>query len=132
MTEAELRDLDAQIHREVVGLHCEYGFSHTYEESEQDGKDWWNTFDGEPSSVQNRWSRVPNYTSDISACWVLAEEMKSKEFDLALESVQPFREGARWSALFTLANGHDTGQFWESSAPLAICLAALAAVRTKQ
>lgn len=67
------------------------------------------------------------FSTDIAAAWLVVEQMHLLGHALALERWLDTPNKNKWLALFTLENGHDTGQHVAESAPLAICRAALVA-----
>lgn len=68
---------------------------------------------------------LPEYSIDIAAAWEVVEKMKQLDFNFTLQN-DSFISG--WEAAFSKANSH-TVWFREESAPHAICLAALQALR---
>src|SRR5262245_13080744 len=76
------------------------------------------------------WDTTPRFSTKLDAAWLVVECLAAMGHGLVLEQWlrnQGVRNG--WVALFDLADGHDTGQHLEETAPLAICRAALAAVK---
>lgn len=70
---------------------------------------------------------VPDYSTDIAAAWLVVERIHEHGHAITVERWLGNPELGKWSAAFTLENGHDTGQCVAESAPLAICRAALVA-----
>jgi hypothetical protein len=68
---------------------------------------------------------LPHYSSDLAAAWQLVDALSARGARLVLEDWSGLVPA--WAALFTLADGHDTGQWAAPSAAEAICRAALAA-----
>lgn len=120
MSGEELRALDAEVHRRVMGLECRHN-----------GEDWTYTSplmryrDGSPVVCP-----VPNYSADIGDAWQVVEHLSQLGHRLILEDWRGNVRAGGWAALFDLADGHDTGQQTGETAALAICRAALKAVRT--
>ena len=69
----------------------------------------------------------PSYSTDIAAAWKVVERMHECGHAIVLERWLDMPSKNKWSALFIMENGHDTGQRVAESAPLAICRAALVA-----
>lgn len=118
MTQEELRALDAEIHRKIMTPERECW--------EHNGE-WWEIVgicrDMTGACLP---TMIPNYSTDIAAAMQVAEKLSEMNHTLVLEDWRSDRQ--RWCALFRLADGHDTGQFIDDTAALAITLAALKAV----
>jgi hypothetical protein len=84
---------------------------------------------------------IPDYSTDISAAWEVVESMAAKTFEVTVEGGGPYgdrpdlQNGEGWYASFYLGDsnapwksGTINAQAWASTAPHALCLAALKAV----
>lgn len=140
MTLQELRDLDARIHREVMGKHCEYGRRSEWDDAKTDEErraldryDWWNTFDGEPTSPRNyrRWCPVPRYTAEIIEAWCVIERLKG-HFRCSISLSNKQVDWCWWVYVYAIDKDSPEVVIQEQSASLAICLAALKFVRGVQ
>ena len=141
MITAELRDLDAQIHREVMGLHCEYAQYSWWDSEGMDGElwtsdryEWWNTWDGKPTGegVNRHWSRVPHYSTNIASAWLVIERLKT-HFRCSIRFSNKQVDWCWWCYLYSIdSDGKAEVVIQEESASLAICLAALKFVRGVQ
>ena len=77
---------------------------------------------------------LPHYSTSIADAWLVVEKMRGLGWWLRLSS--PFQDGSLWNAGFTPAgttgwNGTPDHNFASDTAPEAICLAALEAVRAE-
>jgi hypothetical protein len=106
MTDTELRQLDAEVHREVMNKSCQFVAGHLFEDE------------------RDCWIAVPHYSSDIAAAWLVVEKLRMT----VTPKTDPTRS-SRWLADVRL-NGRD--ELWAGyglTAPIAICRAALSAAR---
>jgi len=107
MTEQELRDLDARIHREVFAKQSQFDMGELW--AVPDGADCYGD-ESEP---------VPRYTTSVEAAWLVVEKLRGYRFELRRR-----HDGGFWAYL-------GEGMSAEAgTAPLAICTAALKAVET--
>lgn len=111
MVTDDLRALDAEVHRKVMGGSVDYPATDT-------------------SLAYTVVSPAPRYSTDIAAAWRVVEKLASHNHRLTLEDWRDSKH-AGWSALVTLSNGHDTGDVIAETMPLAICRAALKAIETQ-
>lgn len=113
------RELDATVAEKVFGH--EIGFQ---------GK--------EPGIVRHKvegdwetWSSLPRFSTDVSAAFLVVEEMRTKQ-GCAAVLCSPVDRGTKWDVTI---GDHDRvafhGQASDPSLPRAICLAALRAVGSK-
>lgn len=124
MTTEELRGLDVEIHRRVMGLSCEW----------RDGdygvmSPIMRHMDGSPV-----WETIPAYSLDIAAAWLVVEKLTGEEY-VKVRCEQSHYHGDYCSV--TAADGtyrdgaelvkRDAHGVWGETMPVAICLAALAA-----
>lgn len=73
---------------------------------------------------------LPAYSTDIAAAWLVVEKMREAEWCGALDSLG--FDGAEWRCVLWATHGDDPTTFHHGrghTAPLAICRAALAAIR---
>lgn len=120
MSDEELRALDVEIHRKVMGE----------EYYEQEGKFWYilpfvTDVTGKPFPLP-----IPFYSTEINAAWLVVEKLAAENRGtLVLQDWLDVRgTPGRWCALFDLPDGHDTGQILADTAPLAICKAILKSI----
>lgn len=120
MTEKELRELDVEVHRAVFGLRVKWFRTHFGPDAPLVPKD-------EGTGVM-----VPWYSSDMNAAWDVVRAMESGGWRLTLG--RP--ESPGWRASFTRSRPGE----WvcdlcesdlEATAAIAVCQAALAAVRSQ-
>lgn len=75
---------------------------------------------------------LPPFEEDISAAWLVVEFMRGKGYVLKLLDQRDHPTDPRWRADFRLDFTHDDGEaFWQGlapTAPLAICMAFVAAM----
>jgi hypothetical protein len=105
------RDLDRQI-ASLVGDH--------YDEADNKWTStngtWISCADGGPQ----------HYSTSIGAVWYVVDALSARGCSLVLEDWRNDpRAPGKWSALFNLPDGHDTGGAMGETAPEAICRAAL-------
>ena len=83
------------------------------------------------------WCQLPSYSTYIVAAWEVVEKMASLDWDvnISLSSKLPSDDVERWYCEMTCGDDNAAWrddfrfiQIWASTAPLAICLAALKAV----
>lgn len=117
MTESELRDLDARVHREVFGLECSH-FTPTGGEYGSHLNGWYTT----PLKFAHIPASVPQYTTDIAAAWRVVEKLSEGNLFIVSVFRCPTTQPVGYAARF---GGHAV--VGQPTAPLAICLAALAA-----
>lgn len=95
---------------------------------EDPGDNWWHSPDGGKYSAADGgpWP----CSTEIDAAWRVVDALSDKDYGLALEDwrISPGAPG-QWGVMFYLPDGHDTGQATGESAPLAICRAALLALK---
>lgn len=124
MTEQELRDIDVRVHREVMGLECEFA-------SCGPGDDWGYWFDtGETHSDETaKWAfdAIPAYTRSIDAAWQVVDKMRERFSNVSIHidngaAMQMFHID-RTGEVIRSAYGENA-----ETAPLAICLASLKAM----
>ena len=129
MTDDELRDLDARVHREILGLPCERG-----QTGVGVGVDWcqWKWcgigFDGSPINILDA---IPYYTTSIEAAWAIVEHLGELGFNVFIEWKGKGR-GYEHTAEVSVnkVKGFTTEGHGVGPAPLAICTAALQAIAT--
>jgi len=112
VSEYELREVDYQIAREVFGWSAE----------EVDAVRWCEA--GSLVDCANKTRELPRYSTDIAAAWLVVEKLKMTVKPSVLQV-----EEARWLA--DVRGVCDDDRPWRGygpTAPIAICLAALAAV----
>lgn len=128
MTSEELRALDEEIHRKVMGEVCVRLFRPSTQK--------WDWYDFDDEDHNPDWSGVepiPAYSSDIAAAWLLVEELRRRMPYAFVELIAMTgkRGEEKYSARvagmddeFTINGAH----FYEPTAPHAICRAALKAL----
>jgi hypothetical protein len=104
MTIEELRMMDREVAEKVFGAR----------------------FDGDTITDGKQCWPIPNYFTEIAAAWLVVDKLAEKKISLVLEDWRAV-EGApgKWSAIFDLPDGHDTGNGLGETAAEAICNAAL-------
>lgn len=115
------RELDAAVAREVMGWWSVYYDDETF-------TDEWS---GRPGDKHAARAWVPPYSTNIAAAWEVVDELVHR-FHTVVKG--PFHVGSDWFAGFTPVgvtgwNGRPDHKASGSTAPLAICRAALLAVR---
>ena len=126
MTDKELRDLDARVHQEVMGLECLWGgFGYP-------GPNWIQS----DTFSERRWSFIPEYSTDMAAAWSVVEKLTDGEYVKVRCEQSHYHGDYCW---VTATNEPDAGDLvkrdsaeWGESMPIAICLAALKAVEVKR
>lgn len=138
MTADELRELDARVHREVMG-----------------GKIVLTAESKTIAGTRHYWAQfypVPPYSSDIAAAWMVVEKMRADDWLVSVKSQpdcgafivegarseydapSPARQIGKGKVVCELQDMRTEGKYRHSqwafadTAPLAICLAALKAV----
>ncbi|GAB7057397.1 hypothetical protein JCM16163A_41460 [Paenibacillus sp. YK5] len=106
------RELDVLVAEKVMR-----GTAHTYVFNNK-------TINGMMVPIENgtRISRIPHYSTDISAAWEVVEKMKRNDWVFVINSISE-----EWTALFYLDRIHEH-EVTCNSAPEAICKAALLAI----
>lgn len=131
------RELDVAIAEKVMGLdNVVYRAGHF-----ADGSPWYGASFGTGDGQQN----VPAFSTDIAAAWTVVENLKqSRKMAFVLGSNGCSDQISVWFNDGTWALGHQQnecpdfddphllGAATESSTPLAICIAALKALATKE
>lgn len=118
MIDTELREIDAQVHREVMGV------------SEEDIELAKLCHDGSISACCEMNERgiepIPYYSTDIAAAWQVVEKLVAdgRVFIVKGDGLRTGDFAKKWTTLCGNQMRTDA-----TSAPLAICLAALKAVR---
>jgi hypothetical protein len=111
MTDEELRAIDVRVHREVMGLECE----------DRGGKSGWGYWT-KGDYWQEIFKPVPKYTAGGDATWRVVDRLIALGHTL---TTGRNRRDERFGAFLDLSDGHDTGDVYAETLPLAICLVAL-------
>jgi len=133
MTDAELREIDARIHQEVMGV--------IWDESrcrvcgwtivpEGDQGCWASNCSMRPMP-ERRADEVPSYSSRIELAWLVIERLKT-HFRCSIRFSNKTVDWCWWCYIYAIDEEMPDVVVQEQSAPLAICLAALKAVSTKE
>ena len=104
MTDAELRELDARVHREVIGGEVKWEYGHPYTPS---------------------MTLVPHYSTDIAAAWRVVEWLRERWGQVFLCS------GLEWHCYSTGSLAAAIPEGSGDTVQLAICLAALKALEAR-
>jgi hypothetical protein len=113
MTDDELRKLDAEVHREVMDKHCELGYCGTRQDY--------------VGYCEYGMHAIPRYSSSIAAAWQVVEKLCAAHL---LAQVEERIAEPPWECFFHQRLTLElVGSSTAETAPLAICRAALAAVR---
>lgn len=132
MTTAELRDVDAQIHREVMGVIWDESLCRIcgwpiVPEGEQGC--WARSCSMRPVP-DRRADEPPCYSTDIAAAWRVVKRMREQKWNGTVQvfGIEPGE--TKCTAIFVSPTRMRSSD--APSAPLAICLAALKAVSPKE
>jgi len=131
MTEAELRNLDARVHREVMGViwdesRCRVCGWPLVPEGEQGC--WASNCSMRPLP-ERRADELPHYATNIAAAWRIIESLCGPDYMTARFD---HGGGTTRCGFYTVHAGRLIAVANADSAPLAICLAALKAVSPKE
>lgn len=114
----EAADLNARVAAHVFGRPIRWGKS----DGRYVARLWWKWYD------YSGWSLVPRFAERMDSTWLIVEHLRdTHELDL----VDRHGRGV-WAARFTRCAGYQPPVEWHEhrDAPVAICLAALAAINT--
>lgn len=133
MNEQELRELDAEVAEKVFGRRrYRYGKgsrSHLVSPEKTAGNRLYELVIGELPLADEQIEPIPRYSTDIAAAWLVVEKLMPRighiypAFD-----VEPSRF-MHWVAVLEHPIWENRRGFTEATAPLAICRAALAAMK---
>jgi hypothetical protein len=118
-------EMDALVAKEVMGYAVDF---EEWPSAGGDAKRVWFIVPGEKQISR---SRIPNFSTDIETAWKVGKKMQSRGDTLSLQH-RNMVDNAPGTAIWTAWFGKANDLAWATTPSLAICRAALLAVRTSK
>jgi hypothetical protein len=118
-------EMDALVAKEVMGYAVDF---EEWPSAGGDAKKEWFILSGENQGSR---SKIPKFSTDIETAWKVGKKMRSRGDALSLQH-RNMIDNAPGTAIWTAWFGRANDLAWATSPALAICRAALLAVRTSK
>ncbi|MGD0234317.1 MAG: hypothetical protein ABSC55_07220 [Syntrophorhabdales bacterium] len=118
-------EMDALVAKEVMGYSVDFEEGHS---STGDAKRVWFIVTGENQLSR---SKIPKFSTDVEAAWKIGKKMRSRGDALSLQH-RNMIDNAPGTAIWTAWFGRANDLAWAATPSLAICRAALLAVRSSK